>query len=231
MENNQRRNIQMKRYVILLSLILAACGSPAAQPVVVPQLIASPTAFIDPASYPTAQANVQAPNQSASGIDVRMDSAWVDGKNVNANICYTLPDASDWSVWSATLNYGGTVLQEYGTTLLSIQEPANGLPGQRCDTLTFVVAPDADLSNLSITVDAIGAAPREGEYCSLYMPKIQQAMMERGTGIVLDCPDGVNMQITNFPPEMTQEQAEQMVFSDEFFTIKGPWSFPINLTQ
>ncbi len=224
----------MKKIVILLSLMLAACGAPATQSVPLPQLLDVPTAYIDPASYPTAQANVQVANQSASGIDVRVDSAWIDGKNVNANICYTLPDASDWSIWSASLSYGGTVLQEYGTTLLSIQEPANGQPGMRCDTLTFVVAPDADLSSLTITVDAIGTVPREGEYCSVYMPKIQQTLLDRGIGIVLDCPEvnGVaTMQIVSFPPEMTKEQAEQIVYSDEFFTIKGPWTFPVNLAQ
>ena len=172
--------------------------------------------------------------QSMSGIEVRMDRAWQDGKSVNADVCFTLPDASDWSIWTVSLNYAGTVLQEYGTTLLSLQEGANGQPGLRCDTLTFVVPPDADLSMATVVVDAIAAYPREGEYCSVYMPKIQQAMMERGTGILLDCLD-VNgtqmMQITGKPPEMTQEQAEEIVFSDEFYKVNGPWSFSFSLTQ
>ena len=76
--------------------------------------------------------------------------------------------------------------------------------------------------------------PREGEYCSAYMPKIQQAMLERGTGITLDCLDvnGVlTMQILSFPPEMTQAQAEEIVYSDEFYSVKGPWSFSFNLAQ
>ncbi len=88
----------------------------------------------------------------------------------------------------------GTVLQEYGTTLVSVQEPVNGGAGLRCDTLTFVVPPDADLSNATIVIDSIAATPREDEYCSVYMPKIQQAMLERGIGITLDCVD-VNGQL------------------------------------
>lgn len=145
-----------------------------------------------------------------------------------------MPDASDWSIWAASLTYGGTVLQEYGTTLLSLQEAANGQPGLRCDTLTFVVAPDADLSNALVTIEAIGAAPRPEDYCDIYMPKIQQAMLERGTGISLDCVDvngALTMQIVSKPADMSQEQAEQIVFSDEFYTVKGPWSFPFNLAQ
>jgi hypothetical protein len=132
------------------------------------------------------------------------------------------------------LNYGGIVVQEFGTTLVSMQEPANGGTGLRCDTLTFIVPPDADLSNAAIVIDSIGAIPREGEYCSAYMPKIQQTLLERGIGIVLDCVDvdGVlTMQIMSAPPEMSQEQAEQIVYSDEFYTVKGPWSFSFNLAQ
>ena len=94
--------------------------------------------------------------------------------------------------------------------------------------------PDADLSNATIVIDSIAATPREGEYCSVYMPKIQQAMLERGIGIALDCVDvnGVlTMQITSIPPEMTQEQAEEIVYSDEFYSVKGPWSFSFNLAQ
>jgi len=224
----------MKKFILLLGLFMSACAPAQQQPVVLPQFLATATPYIDAASYPTAQAQVAAPNQSASGFDVRMEHASVEGKNVNADVCFTLPDTSDWGISSASLNYGGIVLQEYGTTLVSLQESANGQSGMRCDTLTFVVPPDADLTNASIVIDAIATTPREGEYCSVYMPKIQQSMLERGIGISLDCVDvnGVlTMQILSIPPDMTQEQAEQIVYSDEYYTVKGPWSFSFNLSQ
>lgn len=223
----------MKRTIILLSLILVACASPVPDTVVLPEFLVTQPPYIDP-SYPTAQVAIQSPDQSAGGIDVRLDRAWVDGKDVNANVCFSVPDASDWSIYAASLNYAGIVLQEYGTTLVSVQESVNGQAGLRCDTLTFVVPPDADLTNATIVIDAIAATPREGEYCSVYMPKIQQTLLERGIGIVLECAEidgALTMQIVNFPPEMTREQAEQMVYSEEFFTVKGPWSFSFNLTQ
>ncbi|MEK6751787.1 MAG: hypothetical protein AABZ00_05925 [Chloroflexota bacterium] len=225
----------MKKLILLLLVFITACAPPAQDPaVVLPEFIATDTPYIDPASYPSAQVDLAVPNQTASGIEVRMERASMEGKSVNADVCFTLPDTSDWAIWSASLNYGGTVLQEYGTTLVSLQEPAAGVAGLRCDTLTFVVPPDADLTNATIVIDSIATTPREGEYCSVYMPKIQQAMLERGIGIVLDCVDVnglLTMQITSIPPEMTQEQAEQIVYSDEFYTVKGPWSFSFNLSQ
>jgi hypothetical protein len=223
----------MKKIVPVLMLLLAACAPAQDSQVVLPQLLPTATAYID-ASYPTAAANVSVPQQTASGINVNMTRAWMEGKNVNADVCFTLPDASDWSIWAASLSYSGIVLQEYGTTLVSIQEAANGQPGLRCDTLTFVVAPDADLTNAVINVEAISALPQPSDYCDIYLPKIQQAMLERGTGVSLDCVDvngTLTMQILSKPAEMSQEQAEQLVYSDEFYTVRGPWSFPFNLSQ
>jgi hypothetical protein len=222
----------MKKIILLFVIVLTAC-SPAKQGVVLP-IFAEPAAYIDPVSYPTAQVELAVPNQIASGIEVRMERARVEGKNVNADVCFTLPDTSDWGVSSASLTYGGILVQEYGTTLVSLREPAEGVSGLRCDTLTFLVPPDADLSNVTIMIDAIAATPREGEYCSVYMPKIQQAMLTRGIGITLDCVDvnGVlTMQILSIPSDMTQAQAEEIIYSNEFYSVKGPWSFSFNLTQ
>jgi hypothetical protein len=224
----------MKKIVIFLLVFITACAPPAQQQVVLPQVLPTATAYIDVSSYPTAEVALAVPNQAASGIDVRMERVWVEGKSVNADVCFTLPDTSDWSIWSASLTYGETVMQEYGTTLVNVQEPAEGVPGFRCDTLTFVVPPDADLSNATIVIHSIATTPREGEYCSVYMPKIQQAMQERGIGIVLDCVDvnGVlTMEIVSVPPEMSREQAEQIVYSDEYYTVNGPWTFPFSLSQ
>jgi hypothetical protein len=220
----------MKRLLIFVCLLLAACA-----PAVAPQPIqAGPTAYIDP-SYPTVESAPQTLMQTSSGIQVRADRAWRDGKQVNVDVCFTLLDASDWSIWSASLQYPGASILDFGSTMLSLQEPVEGQSGERCDTLSFLnVPPDADLSNMTVTVDAIAAQPRAEDYCTIYMPKIQQALNERGIAIILNCSDvnGVQtMQITSKPDSMSEEEAEQIVFSDEFYTVKGPWSFTFNLGQ
>ena len=220
----------MKRFLILVCLLLSACNLSSVPPAVP----AGPTAYIDP-SYPTMESAPVTSMQTSSGIEVRADRAWRDGKQVNVDICFSLFDTSDWSIWGASLQYPGGSVLDFGTTLLSIQEPVEGQSGQRCDTLSFLnVPPDADLSNVTVTVDAIAAQPRAEDYCTIYMPKIQQALTERGIAITLNCADvnGVQtMQIASRPDTMSQAEAEQIVFSDEFYTVKGPWSFTFNLGQ
>lgn len=221
----------MKFILLLACLLLASCNLSTVPAQAIPS---GPTAYIDP-SYPTMESEPVTALQTSSGIEVRADRAWRDGKQVNVDICFTLLDASDWSIWSASLTYPGGSIFDFGSTMLSLQEPVEGQSGQRCDTLSFFnVPPDADLSNLIITVDAIAAQPRAEDYCTIYMPKIQQTLTERGIAITLNCVDvnGVQtMQIVSKPETMSQEEAEQIVFSDEFYTIRGPWSFTFNLGQ
>ena len=218
----------MKRIFVLCMIMLSACA-PALS-----QQDTSPTAYIDP-SYPTMESAPVTLSQLTSGIEVRADRAWRDGKQVNADVCYTLLDASDWAVSGATLQYADVTVFDFASTMLSLQEPTEGQSGLRCDTLSFLnIPPDADLSAVTITVDAIAAQPRIEDYCNIYMPKIQQTLTERGIAIVLGCADSNGaqvMQILSRPDNMSQEEAEQIVYSDEFFTVKGPWAFTFNLGQ
>ena len=174
-------------------------------------------------------------SQSTSGIVVQVNRAWRDGKEVHAEVCYTLLDTSDWSIWGASLQFTGGSAVDFGSTMLSLQESVEGQSGVRCDDLSFFnIPPDADLSTAVITIDAIGAPPRAEEYCTIYMPKIQQTLAERGIAIQLACVDSAGvqtMQIVAKPDTMSQEEAEQIVYNEEFYTIKGPWSFAFNLGQ
>jgi hypothetical protein len=223
----------MKQILLFACLLLAACA-PSVAPQPVQPVETGPTAYIDP-SYPTMESAPQTVMQTSNGIEVRADRAWREGKQVNVDVCFTLLDASDWTVSAASLQYPGASLTDFGSTMLSLQEPTEGQSGQRCDTLFFLnVPPDADLSNMIVTIDAIGSTPSAEDYCTIYMPKIQQALNERGVAITLDCPE-INgqrtMQVMSKPDTMSQEEAGQLIYSEEFYTVKGPWSFTFNLGQ
>ena len=70
----------MKKFIILLLAFITACAPASQEPaVVLPQFVEAATPFIDPASYPSAQAELAVPNQTASGFDVRMERASLEG--------------------------------------------------------------------------------------------------------------------------------------------------------
>lgn len=221
----------MRKISILILLFVSACGLPTSQQV----QPALPTAYIDDTSYPTVQAESAAPVQTSSGIEVQVNRAWRDGKEIHAEVCFTLLDTSDWSIWGASLQYAGGAVIDFSSTLLSLQEAVEGQSGLRCDNLAFFnIPPDSDLSTAIITIEAIAAPPRAEDYCTIYIHKIQQALNERGIAIQLGCVDadgGQVMQIVSRPDTMSQEEAEQIVYSDEFYTVKGPWSFAFDLGQ
>lgn len=221
---------------LMALLLLQACGSASPAPAVLPTFVGSsaPSVPEPNEAYPTAQAAEANTSQTVGGFTLDLQRAWRDGKQVYADVCFTLPDSSNWTVSAAHLEYGGETNSEFSESLISRQEASNGQPAQRCDELGFYVPPDADLSAAQLTIESIGAYPSSDEYCSTYMPKIQDALNQRGIAITLDCPDtnGTRaMQIASKPVGMSQEEAEQMVFSDEFYTVSGPWSFPVTFNQ
>jgi hypothetical protein len=224
-------------YLVILTLIIGilACASPfSGQQEQSPLALPTSKPFIEE-SYPTSAADAISSNQVVSGIDVRVERAWQEGKQVYTEVCFTLPDTSDWIIWKAGLKYDEVVLDQFGATLLSSQASTeDGQLGKRCDTLEFYVPPDANLSTVIVSIESIAPSSHENDYCTIYMPKIQQAFNERGIAITLACTNvnGIDtMQIVSKPETMSQEEAEQLVYSDEFFTIKGPWEFSFNLGQ
>ncbi len=220
---------------ILIVLILSACG-PAA-PGASSQGQSQQNVPSDAGEKPVVPTQTFMPvSQDVSGYTIQVSLTGVqrDGKQVNADVCFTVPDDSDWTVWQASLKYGTDVISEFGSSLKSLQLPADGQPGLRCDVLNFYVPPDADLSNAVLTVDSVAAYPSEGDYCSKYFDIIQQSLDANNTGVVIQCTtiDGIaSLQIVSKPDSMTQEQAEQLVYSDQYYSVKGPWTFNINLGQ
>ena len=127
---------------MLVSILLGACTP--LQPVqpteqILPTFIlpaGEATAEVN-AAYPTAQASELGASQSVSGFELTLRRAWRDGKQVNAEVCFTLPDSSDWTIWEAHFEYGGTSVSEFSTALLSSEQGQGGAASQRCDELSF----------------------------------------------------------------------------------------------
>lgn len=150
-------------------------------------------------------------SQQADGVELTASNFRWDGKYLLADVCFEFPDNGDWSIWSASLRYEETLVQDYSSVPIEVRLPevdetqtvvtfANGrksvhsVPaskgdmGGRCDTLSFELPADSKAHKYILTVESIAAAPREGESCArAALDKVQTAVNSRSAGITVGC--------------------------------------------
>lgn len=197
--------------------------------------------------------------QQKFGFDISVTNFRYENEEIKVDLCFQLPNNADWRVWDATLQTGNTKLllstiapRELTQTLpdgkrqvttyshgVTWQEiPHDGQPDYLCETLAFITfepgvnLAQVDLTQVKLIIHSLGALPREGEECSLYLDRVQSQLDARGTGIKVDCVTqdaGSQVVITQKPAEMSQSDAEEMVARMNIDTslVKGPWIFDV----
>lgn len=198
-------------------------------------------------------------HQNRLGLDVSVANFRYENNEIKADVCFQLPSSSDWRVWDATLKGGSTNFLLSTIAPLELTEtlpngkqrittyppgqnitwqeiPHNGKPNYLCQTLSFFSdAPEAnlagvDLTKLSLSIQSVGALPREGEECSFYLETVQSRLDAKGSGIKLDCVtenNGSRVFIVQKPDALSQSDAESQVqiASQQIMFIQGPWVF------
>ena len=116
-------------FALAAMMLLTACGPALPSGPILPTFLpsAATTAPEVNEAYPTAQAVEPVATQSVGGFAIRLERAWRDGKQVNADVCFTPPDTSDWTIWSAHLDYTGNTVSEFSTAMTSQQDAGAGL--------------------------------------------------------------------------------------------------------
>jgi len=150
-------------------------------------------------------------SQQADGVELTASNFRRDGNYLLADVCFEFPDNGDWSIWSASLRYEETLVQDYSSVPIEVRFPevdetqtvvtfANGRKsvhselaskgdmGGRCDTLSFELPADSKPHAYVLTIDSIAAAPREGESCTpAALERVKAAVNSRSAGITVGC--------------------------------------------
>jgi hypothetical protein len=192
---------------------------------------------------------------TAQGIEISATNFIKEGNEVYVDVCYQLPDNSDWTINQATLITrdsqelvlsGGSGL-EFTQTLEGSQRKitqfidnkvivkeysaSQDVPDYRCDRLDFILSDSekVDLSSIKLTIDSLIAIPREGEECQVYNDKIQTALDAEGSGIKFQCiqsDGGPQIQIINKPSYMSLADAQNEISKYSITDVyRGPWDF------
>lgn len=199
---------------------------------------------------PETVSNVQVVN----GIEVATSNPRLDGDRLTVDVCFTIPDDNpDWIISKISLTTGKTTIADWSATPIELWFPAiNGQqqvithdakgnasirietvtgnqPGRRCDAFTFQVPAGATVSGAILSVNAITSQPAEGQYCAR-LTKVQEQLKTRNINFSFKCTeqDGVtNVTLVGKPASMNQAEAEQLIYSDEWFSKLGPWTFEL----
>jgi hypothetical protein len=184
--------------------------------------------------------------QRVNNIEVTVDNFRREKDRVLVDVCFDLPDDSDWTMWDASLKYGeGVYVWSEGRPIEIRKPPVDGKQqvmtfsetggmevnweaatddqkGYRCETIYFDSVPsDASQTRFTFIVNAFEAAPREGETCSQsYLEKWQAALDARKTGITVTCIEEnyiSGLEVADKPASMSVEEAEAIIHSTDLY--------------
>jgi hypothetical protein len=175
-------------------------------------------------------------SQIANDLQVTVSNIRREGEQAKADVCFEMPDSSDWALWHTTsLRYGDVESPLGGGKLLEHTPPGEaGSRGRHCDEIYFHNIPaSAESPEFTLTIH-LGAYPTEGGICAFYLGDVQSTLDVRGSGIRIACSYeewGANITIADRPAGMSLEEAEQIAFNDEFFVLPEPWVFTFQLEE
>lgn len=200
--------------VVLLLPWLVACF---------PVTAAKPTLPAPPFSQIAAPTIQMTP---VSSVQIFVRSAERSGKEVHLEVCFVPPDASDWTLGDAHLLADGEEMLFLGSTLTELSHTPGAL--RRCERLMFGVAPEKELPTAVLQIETLRIEPSLEEICTLYLPKMLPRL--EAQGIQAKCVQSGEtwqLQVISYPPSLSREQAEALIYDPANFALSGPWSFII----
>ncbi len=201
------------RFWMVMLLILAACA-PGGGTTPAPQ-----------GFYPTQVAVVQQTQKApASAVQVFLRGVERRGKEAFLEVCFTPPDASDWTLGTVRLLIDGMEMPFLGSVLTEIVTDPE--VHRRCEMLTFGIPPEMVLSTAVLQVDTLQVEPLPEDLCTLYLPKLSPRL--EAQGVRADCvqsPEGWQVRLLSYPPNLSAEQAQALIYDPANFALTGPWTF------
>lgn len=151
---------------------------------------------------------------TVNGITITASHFRVEEGLYKVDVCFDMPDKSDWTIWNGSLEYQGEVNPRIGFDPIEIRLPAEDgkqqvtlwredgkdiffvdaevdtAKGRRCDTVVFELpqSSKADNSPAILTIESIAVYPGEGMECQPeYLAKVNAALKSRHPELAADC--------------------------------------------
>lgn len=149
--------------------------------------------------------------QTKNGISVTATNFRIEDSKYKIDVCFEMPDSSDWTIWQAALVYEGQRIESFGADPIEIRLPEEngkqqvttftdgqksfsesvataGAKGQRCDTVYFFIPDESKTAEAVLIISSIAAYPGEGQECNQsYLQKVNDALKTYGPSLQADC--------------------------------------------
>ena len=169
-----------------------------------------------------------ATTQVVNGMSVALSGIKRVDDTVLADLCFQLPSAADWQLFSypddVILATGGQQFTMAAAHLIDWQTSASGVKTHRCDELTFSVPASVDLSAATLTVKRLITTVPESTDCAA----LQSSLSRAATGIVIKCSRsdyGMSIDGVQKPSAISDDVVNRLVVDAGKDTVAGPWVF------
>lgn len=219
----------------------ANAGQPTAQTLEETVEVTEPLVASEPSEEPT-----DTIAQTVNGVEIRFEGVQHKGETVTVNVCFDLPDDSDWLIWDTTLEVNGKatrwstmgptelrkppmdgmqqvwIFNYEGEDQIYYEEADESQSGYRCEAINFEGFADLSPSTpATLIIEALEAPPSEGEFCTeAYLEEVQAALDARQTGITVKCTEEEyigGLEILTKPETISLETAEAYLGSPDFY--------------
>ncbi|MCC6259941.1 MAG: hypothetical protein IT311_03670 [Anaerolineales bacterium] len=180
--------------------------------------------YVNANSDPTKQDAVQ--SVSANNITASLISVEASATQVKSEICIDLPNNGDWLPY-ASIEIKGESFPADGVTLQNAKDPNTYKNSYRCYEFSFSVSVPSDTTELKINIEKLQINLSESlttEMCAEAERKIQATYSDFSFSCEFGN-HGIGFNILEKPQEMTEDQANQLIFEALTERIEGPWEF------
>lgn len=164
--------------------------------------------------------------QQVQGLDIEIISYERANEFLFVNLCFQLPSDADWLLSryaeDVAMTIAGRTILHSGFAEIETKVDGKGNKTHRCDKVTFVIDPQENIQNFTLTVNSLSTSMPEILDCD----KAQAKLDKKTSGIKIKCKNN-SYEVVNKPNTLNTTDLLKEVEGAFVERIDGPWVFEV----
>lgn len=164
--------------------------------------------------------------QQVQGLDIEITSYERANEFLFVNLCFQLPNDADWLLSryaeDVVLTMADRTILHSGFAEIETKVDGKGNKTHRCDKVTFVIDPQENIQNFTLTVNSLSTSMPEILDCD----KAQAKLDKKASRIKIKCKNNA-FEVANNPGALNATEVLKEVEGAFVERIEGPWVFEV----